>query len=221
MSYQYVRRAESSKAKFVFLSKVLVIVVCIFGSGGLEASIEALDDRLEQKEHLPGEREQLAFYVELGGETQYITEGRDQLDNGGIIWGSMLLEYASINLYSSLGQATSQKYREWELGVSYDVFETDTFNGGIGMQFVEIYGTERESDIEFVSALSYRGSQWITASIDHTYSLQSKGHFLELSLHGKSLALPGRGRVTPYVSQAFDFKFANEEYTGADRKSVV
>ena len=216
MSYQYVNRVESIKAKSVFLSKVLIILVCVSSSGGLQASIEALGDALEHQESLDEGENNLSVHVEFGGETQYITEGRDQLDDGGIMWGGIVLEYARMNFYSKVGQASQQNYRQWDFGMSFEVFETEKLYGLIGFQFVEIYGTERESDGEFFSALSFSGSDWITASIDHTYSLQSKGHFLELSLHGKSLTLPGKGRVTPYIIQSFDFKFANEEYAGAN-----
>ncbi|QDO83732.1 hypothetical protein FM037_11430 [Shewanella psychropiezotolerans] len=216
MPYQYVKRAESIKAKSALLSKVLIILVCLSRSGGLQASTEILNNTGEEKESLLVGENHLSVQVEFGGETQYITEGRDQLDDGGIIWGEMVMEYASIHLYSSLGQASRQNYREWQLGISYDVFETETFDGIIGLQFVEIYGDERESDAEFASAVAYRGIGWVTVSIDHTYSLQSNGHFIELSLHGKSVELAGKGLVTPYVSQAFDFQFANEEYNGAN-----
>ena len=216
MSYQAVKRTESIKAKSVLLSKVLIILVCVSSSGGLQASTEILNNTREEKESLLVGENHLSVQVEFGGETQYIAEGRDQLDDGGIIWGEMVMEYASIHLYSRLGQASRQNYREWQLGIAYAVFETETFEGIIGLQFVEIYADERESDAEFISAWAYRGIDWVTASIEHTYSLQSNGHFIELSLHGKSVEFSGKGLVTPYVSQAFDFQFANETYNGAN-----
>lgn len=154
------------------------------------------------------------FHFEMGTDSLYMDQGRNQLDDGGIVWGHAQWQLGSVNAYSSIGRGTHQDYTEWNSGMELELLMTAEFEATVGVQFTEIFGSERESDIEISTSFSYGGGDWFTSSIDHTYSLDTHGHFVELSLQGKSLVFQNGATLTPYVIQAFDFEFVVDDYNG-------
>lgn len=153
-------------------------------------------------------------HCEVGVDSLYMAQGRNQLEDGGMIWSHAFLGLGNISLHSTAGKATHQDYTELNIGMQYLESGIAEFELSFGFQLIEIFASERESDLEFFALLAYSGFDWFTPSVEHIYSLGADGHFVEVSLHGMSLNFVYGGTLTPYLTQAFDFEFALDEYNG-------
>lgn len=208
MSYQQVNTISFIKRHrliYMIIGGLILILLTINKAMG-----EA-DGLMIQSIYLEPETE---FHFVMGTDSLYMDQGRNQLDDGGIVWGHAQWQLGSINAHSSIGRGTHQDYTEWNSGMELKLLTTAEFEVTVGVQFTGIFGRERESDIELSTSLSYEGRDWFTSSIDHTYSLDTHGHFVELSLQGKSLVFQNGATLTPYVTQAFDFEFVVDDYNG-------
>ena len=155
------------------------------------------------------------FMLDLGWDSRYISEGRNNLDKGGIYWATAVYQYEHISLYAISGRADSEHYIEWNLGLEYGITLSDNLAGAVGYQRIEAYGDERCSDNEFFAYLEYTALDWLTPSLSYTYSTEAGGYFVEASLHS-NWSLSDSITVTPYITQAFDFQYATEAHDGAN-----
>ncbi|MCK8045135.1 hypothetical protein MSG37_09570 [Shewanella sp. 1CM18E] len=153
--------------------------------------------------------------VDLGWDSKYISEGRNNLDKGGIYWATAAIQKNNLNVYATVGRGDSQHYTEWNFGIEYGFDLTDNLSGSVGYQRLEFYGDERAHDNELFSNLEYTAVDWLVPSISYTYSTEANGSFVEVSLHSNWELAQGF-TVSPYLTQAFDFKYATEDHDGAN-----
>lgn len=149
----------------------------------------------------------------LGWDSNYISEGRNNLNKGGIFWSSIMSQHENLTLYAIAGRADSMHYSEWNLGVEYTISLKANLEINLGYQNIQSYGDERFSDNELFSSLTYAGIEWLTPSLNYVYSLGARGYFIEAALHS-SWHVSDSLTVTPYIAQAFDFKYVTEEHNG-------
>lgn len=198
-------------AKFLVLVSVTVLVlVLVLFSTASQAFTAALEE--SEDNHLQQINREFEFAIDV--ESQYMAQGRNQLDNGGIIWTEAQLQQEALTLSLALGRGVIEDYTELNFGVGFDIPMPPQFELSIGLQFIQVYGTERDRDTELVSQWVYTASQWFTPSIDYTYSLQAGGHFVEVSIHSNSWWLTGETSLSIYGTQAVDFGFAIDDYSG-------
>ncbi|QIR15934.1 hypothetical protein [Shewanella aestuarii] len=155
------------------------------------------------------------FAIDIVWDNQYITEGRDNLDKGGIAWAVASVNQDDLVVYAALGRGDQTHYIEWNFGLEYLISLHDDVEASIGYQRLEFYGDERGSDNELFASISYSGVTWLIPSLYYTYATEASGYFVEVQLQSpwditENLA------VTPYVSQGFDFGYATEQYDGAN-----
>ncbi|QYJ86047.1 hypothetical protein K0I73_18140 [Shewanella mesophila] len=155
------------------------------------------------------------FMLDLGWDSRYISEGRNNLDKGGIFWATAVYQYENISLYAVSGRADSEHYIEWNLGLEYGITLSDNLAGAVGYQRIEAYADDRCSDNEFFAYLEYTALDWLTPSLGYTYSTEAGGYFVEASLHS-NWELSDSITVTPYITQAFDFQYVTEAHDGAN-----
>ncbi|GIU47331.1 hypothetical protein TUM4438_26220 [Shewanella sairae] len=158
---------------------------------------------------------QAQILVDLGWDSKYISEGRNNLDKGGIYWATAAIQKNNINVYATVGRGDSQHYTEWNFGIEYGFDLTDNLSGSAGYQRLEFYGDERAHDNEIFSNLEYTAVDWLVPSISYTYSTEAEGSFVEASLHSNWELAQGF-TVSPYLTQAFDFKYTTEDHDGAN-----
>ncbi|WP_076413259.1 hypothetical protein [Shewanella sp. UCD-KL12] len=189
---------------------------CIIASFSAQAdNVSNLDDSHNINKLPKNEQAETQFIVDLGWDSEYISEGRNNLDKGGITWGTVAIQHGDLNVYATGGRADSQDYTEWNFGLEYGIALADNVEASIGYQRLEFYGEDRDSDNEIFSSLAYTGVEWLTPSIAYTYSTAAGGYFVEASLHS-SWELATGLTVTPYITQAFDFQYVTEEHNGAN-----
>jgi len=170
-------------------------------SGGITANAQALTEA--------------EFAFDLAWDSQYISEGRDNLDKGGIAWGVASVTDGDLVTFVALGRGDQTHYIEWNFGLEYTLHLSDHFDATIGYQRLEFYGEERDSDNEVFGSLTYTGVDWLIPAINYTYSTEAGGYFFEVSLHSP-WDITETLSITPYVLQGFDFQYVTEDYDGAN-----
>ncbi|WP_144211626.1 hypothetical protein [Shewanella donghaensis] len=157
----------------------------------------------------------MAVALDLGWDSKYISEGRNNLDKGGIYWGGAALETGDLTTYAVVGRGDSTHYIEWNFGLEYSLHLHDDLETSIGYQRLEFYGDERAHDNELFAEMAYTGVHWLIPSVAYTYATEAGGYFVEVSLHSP-WHISERFLITPYVTQGFDFQYATEEHNGAN-----
>ncbi|MCL1051306.1 hypothetical protein L2755_16980 [Shewanella abyssi] len=158
---------------------------------------------------------QVQALFDLGWDSNYISEGRDNLDKGGIYWATAAVQTESLSLYATVGRGDSQDYTEWNFGIEYGFNLTDNLAGSVGYQRLEFYGDERSFDNELFGVLEYAAVDWLVPSVSYTYSTEAAGYFVEVSIHS-NWDLAESFTVSPYITQGFDFQYVTEEHDGAN-----
>ncbi|CAM4164904.1 hypothetical protein [Shewanella livingstonensis] len=152
---------------------------------------------------------------DIAWDNDYITEGRNNLEKGGIIWGVASVEQDDLVAFAVVGRADQVHYIEWNVGVEYTLHLHDEVDATIGYQRLEFYGDERESDNEFFSSLTYTGFSWVVPAINYTFATEAAGYFVALSLHSP-WEINNQLTLTPYIVQGFDFQYSSEQHNGAN-----
>ena len=191
----------------------LLTSLCIMAFSANADTNSAIDDSHSTNKFAVQESSEIQYLLDLGWDTNYISEGRNNLEKGGIFWSTAAVQYQNVNVYAMLGRGDSEHYIEWDIGIEYTIALTESFETTLGYQRVESYGDERFSDNELFGSLTYSGVEWLTPSVNYTYSIGAGGYFVEASLHS-SWELTDKLTLTPYATQAFDFQYATEDYNG-------
>ncbi|CAM3405254.1 hypothetical protein SHVI106290_13145 [Shewanella violacea] len=194
----------------------MLVASLVIASISVQANKDFYLDDSHNINNLPANQpNETQLIVDLGWDSKYVSEGRNNLDLGGITWGTLAVQQGNLNMYATGGRADSQDYTEWNLGVEYSISLSDTVEANLGYQRLEFYGDERCSDNELFGDLAYQAQTWLIPTLSYTYSTQAGGYFLEVSIHSPWQLSQGL-TVTPYVSQAFDFQYASEEHNGVN-----
>ena len=152
---------------------------------------------------------------DIAWDNHYISEGRDNLDKGGIAWGVASFEKDNLAIFVVAGRADQVHYIEWNAGLEYTLSIHDDLDATFGYQRLEFYGDERASDNEFFSSLTYNGFSWLVPAINYTFATEAGGYFVEVSLHNP-WEINEQLTITPYVVQGFDFQYSSEQHDGAN-----
>ena len=158
---------------------------------------------------------ELEFGVDLGWNSQYISEGRDNLESGGAYQAGAAVSSGDITAYAVVVRGDSEHYIEYNFGLEYELHLHEDLETIVGYQHLEFYGDDRDHDNEFFAQMAYTGVDWLVPSIAYTYSTEAGGYFVEVSLHSP-WQLSERFSVTPYITQGFDFQYATEDHNGAN-----
>ncbi len=153
--------------------------------------------------------------IDLGWDSKYISEGRNNFEDGGIYWATAAYQYNDFTFYATLGRGDSNAYIEWDIGIEYGFNLSDNLKAAIGYQHLQGYGDNDCDDNELFASLSYTQWQWFTPLLSYTYSMEAAGYFIEASIHS-SWPITPKLTLTPYITQAFDFQYATEEHDGVN-----
>lgn len=157
--------------------------------------------------------ESLAINLDLGWDSQYISQGRDNLEQGGLYWLNTSIQYGNLTTYVLVGHGDSQDYTEWNIGFDYCLNLTDNLTANLGYQRIESYGSDHGQDNEFFTELAYTATPWLVPSVSYVYSTAAAGYFIEVSLHSY-WDITEQFTLTPYITQGFDFNYRTEAHDG-------
>ncbi len=197
-------------------SQYTALVTLLISTATFADDAPNIDDSHNTKiiETLPrNDSGQVQGLIDLGWDSKYISEGRNNLDKGGIYWATAAVQKDNVNVYASVGRGDSQHYTEWNFGIEYAFELSENVSGSLGYQRLEFYGDDRDHDNELFSSLEYTAVEWLIPSVSYTYSTEAAGYFVEVSLHSNWELAEGLN-VSPYVTQGFDFQYVTEEHDG-------
>lgn len=154
-----------------------------------------------------------AINLDLGWDSKYISQGRNNLSQGGIYWLNASVQYGNLTTYALVGRGDSQAYTEWNIGLEYRLNLTDNLEANLGYQRIEGYSSTRCQDNEFFTELAYTATPWLVPSVSYVYSTEAAGYLIEASLHSY-WNITEQFTLTPYITQGFDFKYRTEAHNG-------
>ncbi|ABI40906.1 conserved hypothetical protein [Shewanella sp. MR-4] len=162
---------------------------------------------------LPTSTAEWAINLDLGWDSKYVSQGRNNLEHGGIYWMNASVEYGNLTTYALVGRGDSQAYTEWNIGLEYALHLSEDIEAHVGYQRIEGYSNSRCQDNELFAELAYNAVTWLVPSASYVYSTEAAGYFIELSLHSY-WQLSERFILAPYITQGLDFKYRTEDHNG-------
>jgi hypothetical protein len=151
-------------------------------------------------------------------ESKYISEGRNNLENGGLfsVDGNAEWHGATLGVWFATGDRESYEELNLSLEYGFSAGPVDAYIGYTRLEFLE----EDENDNELSAGISISGLPWVIPGLDYTYATEAEGGFLELSLRAEIALQEERITIEPYILEGFDCGYASEEYDGANNLQV-
>ena len=159
-----------------------------------------------------------AFDFTTTWESKYVSEGRDNLEDGGILAFEAAAEWRGLTAGAWLAAGDSESYEELNLYAEYgfELGPVAAYAGHTRLEFLE----DDESDNEISAGIAITDIPYVIPALDYTYSTEADGGFVELSFRSEAELLDGRLALEPYVLEGFDFGYASEEYDGPNNFQV-
>lgn len=151
-----------------------------------------------------------ATSFDIGYDSKYVSEGRDNLSKGGIIWASgatSVSKNVSLNIAYGKAMAESVDYEELNLVVEYvnSVGNWEYYGAYNRLEFLQ----DNTSDNELSAGLSWNFIPLFSTFIDYVYSTEIEGSFMEIGLMSE-VFINDHIIFKPYTTVAFDFGYASK-----------
>ncbi|MFO7936266.1 MAG: hypothetical protein R6V06_01500 [Kiritimatiellia bacterium] len=148
--------------------------------------------------------------------SRYVSEGRDNLDDGGMGTVEASVAYKDFSVGTWYGIADTVSYDELNLFAEYcfELGQLDFYGGYNRLEFMK----DDEYDNELCAGAAWNVADWFVPAVDYVYSTEAQGgdggSFIEASLTTPLKFFDNRLYVGPYVMQAFDLGYASDHYDG-------
>ncbi|VGO22200.1 hypothetical protein [Pontiella sulfatireligans] len=151
-------------------------------------------------------------------ESKYVSEGRNNLDDGGIFSFEGIVEWKGIAAGAWFAAGDEEDYQEVNVFIEYCVSAgpLDVRAGYARLEFLE----DHEHDNEYAAGVALNVIPFVVPALDYVYSTEAEGGFLELTLSSEVALFGERFMLEPYVLQAFDFGYATDGHDGANNFQV-
>ncbi|MFQ6372109.1 hypothetical protein [Shewanella sp. YIC-542] len=160
---------------------------------------------------LANEQRETEIYMDW--QSRYVSEGRDNLPRGGIVWSGIEQQRGAWHWYGRQGIGDSTRFVEINLGVQYQWQLPAGVMLTTGYKRAQIFAGSNSSNNELSAGLAYQGWHWLTPSLTYSYASKARGAFMEFSLTGHWQPTP-LWLVAPYVTQGWDFGMASPSHDG-------
>ena len=160
----------------------------------------------------------VALVLTPAWENKYVTEGRDNLESGGLYSFEISTSWQHLNFGSWFAHGDSESYQEINFYIEYG-FEIHSLESYLSFTRL-IFPKENEEDNEVAIGINYSELVYITPAIDYTWSSNADGAFLELSLSSQLDFQQSQIVITPYILQAFDFGYVTASHNGPNNLQV-
>lgn len=151
--------------------------------------------------------------VYMDWDSHYVSEGRNNLPQGGIFWSGIDHTDGAWLWYERQGIGDSTNFIELNMGFMYQFELPNDFSLATGYKRLEFFGDDRCSDNELAAELSYNAIAWLTPNLAYTYATEAHGAFVEFSLTGHWQPFTDL-TISPYILQGWDLGFASLHHDG-------
>ena len=155
---------------------------------------------------------QLEWSAGAAWDTRYVSEGRNNLPEGGLLTAEAGVGLSGVSLTAAYSFGDKEKYQEVNVSIEYgyEVSGLDLYGGYTRLEFPE----DSTNDNEIGAGASFALPIGPAAAIDWVYSTEAKGSFVELTLSFEKGLPGGLVTVTPYILQGLDFSYATPDNDG-------
>ncbi len=168
------------------------LFISVFGIYGVSAETSngsIIINDPQTSRHVAFEHTQLAhsdkyfsWYSRVSVESDYITEGRNNLSGSGLYSMSTEVNYGNFSLIPWFAKGISSDYSEVNLNVNYGVYSTDKLEVFVGYGYLksntaDVSATDHEVNIDF--SYDYSNDKQLLASIYHSFD--ADGLFSEIT----------------------------------------
>ena len=154
--------------------------------------------------------------TELGMAAQwhnrYVSEGRDNLSDGGIMAVDISAQTRGFSSSLWLAKGISEDYEEANLALAYE-HAAGPLTWMVALTRLE-YLHDHSSDNEMAVAVSSNNLRYITATLEYVYASDADGGWLGLNLSHTFSPGDGNWQWTPWLQQNLDYGYASEAYNG-------
>ncbi|GAC13857.1 hypothetical protein GLIP_1216 [Aliiglaciecola lipolytica E3] len=152
--------------------------------------------------------------MDIGYDSKYVTEGRNNLVEGGIVWVSVNHQLdTSWLIGAAYGEASNDAVDYDELNVSI-AFSRQVGDLWYSLNYTRLeFYADNQSDNELGVFASWEGFEHVILTFEVVYSSQADGSFLQLGVTN-GYKLSRDLMLSPYAKIAFDFGYASERSEG-------
>jgi len=151
-------------------------------------------------------------------DSHYVSEGRNNLYNGGMFSALGKAQYKGLMAGAWYGIADTVSYDELNLFLEHG-WEFEYFDISAGYTRLEFMKDDAD-DNELSAGLSLTCLPLVVPSVNYVYSTEADGSFVELLLCSPQELLEGKIIVDPYILQGVDLGYASDEYDGWNNTQV-
>ena len=149
--------------------------------------------------------------------SQYNSEGRDNLEDGGIFWGEASIGLGPVDIAIAHGIADSDNYQEFGATIEAG-WEFQGLEGYLGYTRLE-FTQDDESDNEFGAGIAWPDMPWFTPGLDAVWSTEAEGAFVEVSA-SRDFDIQEGFTISGSAIQAFDLGYATDSFDGPNHFQV-
>lgn len=151
-------------------------------------------------------------------QSKYATQGRDNLERGGIYPVEAVLEWHGLSGGTWVAVGDTEAYTEVDLFVEY-ALEAGPLDFSLGyarLEFIE----DHTGDNEVAAGTALNAIPYLIPGVSYVYSTEAEGGFLEVTLKSEFAVFEERLVFEPYVLQGFDSGYVSADYDGPNNFEV-
>jgi len=179
------------------MSSLVIMVVCVLFAENFYAQQSNND---------------IAISVGTLWESKYVSEGRDNLKEGGLFSLESGFELSNFSFLVWYAISDASNYQELHLSLEY-ALKFAGFESYIGYTRLEFL-KDSESDNEFSAGVVYTKYPWLIPAVDYVYSSEANGSFVEFFLRSNIKLVNDRLTLSPYVKEGLDLGYSTEKHDG-------
>ncbi len=152
-------------------------------------------------------------------ESRYITEGRNNLEEGGLVSALGAFEYEGLAASVWWAAGDSSSYTELNLVIEYSRELFAGLEAYVGYNHLR-FPDDNEFDNEIGAGLAWGAFPFLVPAVDWYHSFEADGSFLELRLSSEIPVIPDLLTLSPYGLLAFNFGYVADESEGVNNLQV-
>jgi hypothetical protein len=150
--------------------------------------------------------------VAIGWQNSFLAQGRDGLEEGGLVAGKAVTELGAFELAAWYGRGDRTDFEELDLALAWGM-SLGTVDAGFSWTRIEALSA-RAFDNELGVELALSQFPGLQPGLAWIYSLEAGGGFLEFTLSAEHQLARERLTLATYVTQGMDYGYASPAYDG-------
>lgn len=160
----------------------------------------------------------LSGELDIGYDSRYISEGRNNLVEGGIAWFQLSHELApTLSLVGLYGAGKDYDELNFSLVYSQTYSDVDYYFSYTRLEFFE--DNLNDNELGAGAAYSFLTSIPLNLTADAVYSVEADGTFIEFSL-GSEIAIYDDLVISPFIKAGLDFGYASANRKGHNHSAL-